>query len=534
MDAIGEVEIIFLLLLLFIVVFGLLAKRLGTPYPIVMVIGGLLLGFVPGIPQVTLNPDLVFLVVLPPLLYAAAWTTSWRDFRYNLINICFLAFGLVAFTVVAVALVAPEVLDGFDWRLGLVLGAIVAPTDAIAATSIARRVGLPARIVDILEGESLINDATGLLALQFATAIVVYNRVPAISTGLLTFIWLTAGGIGVGLLSGWIVDQIERRINDGPIEITLSIMVPYVVYLGAERVHGSGVLAVVACGLLLSRRSAEFFSPSVRIQVWSVWESLNYVLNGLIFVLIGLQLPFIRMATRGYGSARLLADGLMFSAVVILLRLIWVFPAAAIAFRLNKLSTHSRERPPRLSNIFVVGWTGMRGVVSLSAALALPVSLANGSPFPQRTVIIFLTFFVILVTLVLQGLTLPRVIRALGLAGATGPNCEEQEARRILIEAAVSHLEDAKSKDSADYAGIYDDLTGHYLHSLASVQPQKDSEARANHHYRHVQLSLEALRVERATAIRLRDEGRISDEVLRRIERDLDLNESRLASTGEL
>src|SRR4051794_32587786 len=206
MDAIGEVEIIFLLLLLFVVVFGLLAKRLGTPYPIVMVVGGLLLGFVPGIPQVTLKPDLVFLVVLPPLLYAAAWTTSWRDFRYNLVSICFLAFGLVAFTVLAVALIAPAVLDAFDWRLGLVLGAIVAPTDAIAATSIARRVGLPARIVDILEGESLINDATGLLALQFATAIVVHNRVPGVSAGLLTFIWLTAGGIGLGLASGWIVD----------------------------------------------------------------------------------------------------------------------------------------------------------------------------------------------------------------------------------------------------------------------------------------------------------------------------------------
>src|SRR5947209_6934610 len=212
MNAIGEVEIIFLLLLLFIVVFGLLAKRLGTPYPIVMVLGGLLLGFVPGIPQATLNPDLVFLVVLPPLLYAAAWTTSWRDFRYNLVTICFLAFGLVAFTVVAVALVAPRVLDGFDWRLGLVLGAVVAPTDAIAATSIARRVGLPARIVDILEGESLINDATGLLALQFATAIVVHKQVPTVTTAILTFAWLTAGGIAVGLLVGFVAYYIERRI----------------------------------------------------------------------------------------------------------------------------------------------------------------------------------------------------------------------------------------------------------------------------------------------------------------------------------
>src|ERR1700730_4553616 len=202
MSGIGEIELIFLLLLLFIVVFGLLAQKLGTPYPIVMVIGGLLLGFVPGIPNTALHPDLIFLVVLPPLLYAAAWTTSWRDFRYNLVSIFLLAFGLVGFTVIAVALVAPSVFAGFDWRLGFVLGAVVAPTDAIAATSIARRVGLPARIVDILEGESLINDATGLLALQFATSMMVQKQVPTVSIGILTLAWLTCGRIGLGLLVG--------------------------------------------------------------------------------------------------------------------------------------------------------------------------------------------------------------------------------------------------------------------------------------------------------------------------------------------
>src|SRR5579862_5134948 len=235
MNGIGEIELVFLVLLLFIVVFGLLARKLGTPYPIVMVVGGLLLGLVPGIPQITLNPDLIFLVVLPPLLYAAAWTTSWRDFRYNLVSISLLAFGLVGFTVAAVALIAPRVFAGFDWRLGFVLGAVVAPTDAIAATSIARRVGLPRRIVDILEGESLINDATGLLALQFATAILVHKQVPTVSTGILTFAWLTAGGIALGLLVGFIAYYIERRIDDGPIEITLSILIPYAAYLAAEQ-----------------------------------------------------------------------------------------------------------------------------------------------------------------------------------------------------------------------------------------------------------------------------------------------------------
>ena len=534
MSGIGEIELVFLLLLLFIILFGLLARKLGTPYPIVMVIGGLLLGFVPGIPDITLNPDLVFLVVLPPLLYAAAWTTSWRDFQYNLVSIFLLAFGLVGFTVAAVALVAPRVFEGFDWRLGFVLGAVVAPTDAIAATSIARRVGLPGRIVDILEGESLINDATGLLALQFATAIVVQKQVPTVSSAILTFAWLTVGGIGLGLLVGLVVYYIERRINDGPIEITLSILTPYVAYLAAEEVHASGVLAVVTCGLFLSRRSANFFSPSVRIQIWSVWESLNFVLNGLVFVLIGLQLPSIHASIRGYTFSTLILDGAIFSVLLILLRLVWVFPGAGVSWLVRTRLLHQNERPPRARQIFVLGWTGMRGVVSLAAALALPPLLMDGSPFPGRSLIVFLTFCVIFVTLVLQGVTLPPLIRALGLAGAPGPNCEEQEARRIVIQAAVSHLADAKEKDSKESAALYEDLTRHYFQRLASLQGGDRNQEDIADHDRHLELSLEALRVERETAIRLRDEGRINDEVLRRIERELDLNESRIATIGDV
>ena len=534
MSGIGELELVFLLLLVFIVVFGLLARRLGTPYPIVMVIGGLLLGFVPGIPAITLNPDVVFLVVLPPLLYAAAWNTSWRDFHYNLVSIFLLAFGLVGFTVAAIALIAPHVFQGFDWRLGFVLGAVVAPTDAIAATSIARRVGLPRRIVDILEGESLINDASGLLALQFATAIVVQRQVPTVSSDLLTFAWLIAGGIAVGLLVGLIAYSIEQRIDDGPIEITLSILIPYAAYLAAEEVHASGVLAVVACGLFLSRRSANFFSPAVRIQVWSVWGSLNYVLNGLVFVLIGLQLPAIRESIRGYSVQTLLVDGAVFSVFLILLRLAWVFPGAGVAWLVRTRLLHQNEKPPRARAVFVLGWTGMRGVVSLAAALALPVVLSDGSAFPQRNLIVFLTFCVICVTLVLQGITLPPLIRALGLAGAAGPDCEEQEARRIVIEAAVSHLEDAKERDSAEAAALYEDLTGHYRQRLAGLQYGDGNQGDKADHERHLDLSLEALRVERETAIRLRDEGRINDEVLRRIERELDLNESRIAAAGQV
>lgn len=533
MSAIGTVELIFLLLLLFIVIFGLLARKLGMPYPIVMVIGGLLLSFLPALPNITLNPDLIFLVVLPPLLYASAWTTSWRDFHYNLLSIFLLAFGLVGFTVLGVALVAPRFFSGFDWRLGLVLGAIVAPTDAIAATSIARRVGLPSRIVDILEGESLINDATGLLGLQFAIAIVVQKRVPTVSSGVLMLAWLTLGGIALGLLVGWIVDHIERRIDDGPIEITLSILVPYAVYLAADAVHASGVLAVVACGLFLSRRSAYFFSPSVRIQIWSVWESLTFVLNGLVFVLIGLQLPAILAAIRGYSLSTLLTDGIVFSVFLILLRLVWTFPGSGIAYLLRTRLVHQKEKPPRLREVFVVGWTGMRGVVSLAAALALPAALTDGSLFPQRDLIVFLTFAVILVTLVLQGITLPPLVRALGLAGTAGPNCEEREARRIVIEAAVAHLEEAKQRDNEESAGLYEDLTRHYRNRLASLLPGDGNPEEVADHGRYVELSREALRVERENAVRLRNEGRISDDVLRRLERELDLSESRLTMADD-
>jgi monovalent cation/hydrogen antiporter len=532
MSEIGTVELVFLLLLLFIVVFGVLARKLGTPYPIVMVVGGLILGFLPGIPRITLQPDLIFLVFLPPLLYASAWTTSWRDFRYNLISISSLAFGLVGFTVLGVALIAPLVLSGFDWRLGLVIGAIVAPTDAIAATSIARRVGLPGRIVDILEGESLINDATGLLALQFAVGIVVSRRVPAVSTGVLTLAWLITGGIGLGLLVGWTVDYIEQHIDDGPIEITLSILTPYTVYLAADAVHASGVLAVVACGLFLSRRSAYFFSSSVRIQIWAFWPAFTFVLNGLVFVLIGLQLPGIRASIREYSLPGLLLDGAIFSGLVILLRLVWVFPGARVGYFLRTRFAHQGEKPPSARQTFVIGWTGMRGVVSLAAALALPAVLVDGSPFPHRNAIVFLTFCVIVVTLVLQGITLPPLIRALRLAGSGGPNCEEQEARRIVIEAALAYL--LAGKEAAEESsGPYDHLADHYRKRLSALGAVDGSREDVEAHERYIDLTRNALRIERETAVRLRNEGRINDEILRRIEYELDLNESRFAAAGQ-
>lgn len=530
--SVQAVELVFLLLLLFVVAFGALARKLKTPYPIILVIAGALLGFVPGIPKVPLNPDVIFFVILPPLLYAAAWVTSWREFSYNIVSILLLAFGLVAFTVAGISAGAHWLFPGFDWRLGFVLGAIVAPTDAIAASAIANRIGLPKRIVDILEGESLVNDASGLLALEFGIAMVVRGQTPTVTEGLGRMSFLILAGLGVGLILAWIVDRIERHIDDGPIEIAISVLVPYAAYLTAERIHASGVLAVIACGLYLSPRSSEFFSPEVRLQIWGFWDTFVFILNGLVFVLIGLQLPYVLAGIQGYRLSTLFLYGALFSGLVIALRLTWAFPGAFLANRIRTRIFHQNEKLPSARAILVTGWTGMRGVISLAAAIALPEVMMNGSPFPQRDLIIFLAFSVIFVTLVLQGLTLPFVVRILGVASAGGPKDEtaqeEEAARREMIRSALAYLEETRSEDGSEFQEIYDDLTGHYQHRLATIGGTEDSQnaLSPDHHERHVRLLRDLLRVERQTVIRLRGKGRINDETLRQLEYELDLREA--------
>jgi len=525
--------LVFVVLLFSLVAFAMLARKVRLPYPIVLVLAGLAVSLVPGLPRITLDPDAIFFVVLPPLLYAAAWNTSWRDFSYNLVSISSLAIGLVAFTVAGVAFAAPFIVPAFDWRTGFLLGAVVSPTDAIAATSIARRMGLPRRVVDVLEGESLVNDATGLLALELGISILASGMAPSAVHVALRFGQLVAGGLAVGLLIGVLVQWVEQRIDDGPIEIAISIFVPYAAYLVAEGVHASGVLAVVAAGLWLSRKSSQFFSPNVRIQVYSVWNALTFVLNGLVFLLIGLQLPYVRAGIRDSGLETLLLSGAAFSALVIVLRLAWVFPGARISYFIRGRLLHQRETTPPARVLVVTGWTGMRGVVALAAAMSLPQTMPGGEPFPQRNLIVFLTFCVILATLVVQGLTLPPLIRLLGVGGTTGPACEEREARRLAIEAGLAHLQSSRPADQPDLYPIYDDLAHHYRQRLADVvgedpDAKPGKAANPEQHRRVRDISRELARIERSTAIRLRDEGRINDDVLRQIERDLDLAEARL------
>jgi CPA1 family monovalent cation:H+ antiporter len=438
---IHSIELILLLLLIFVTALAALAKRIQVPYPIILVVGGLVLSFLPHTPRVALDPDIVFLVILPPLLFSSAYVTSWRDFRYNLVSVTMLAFGLVAFTVLAAAAACRLLLPGFDWPMGLVLGAVVSTTDAIAATSIFQRLGLPKRVTDILEGESLVNDASGLLALSIATTLLVSGHTPTLAEGAGMLLYLVCGGIAVGLVVGKLIHLFELKIDDAPIEITISLMAPYFAYLAAESAHTSGVLATVACGLYLGHNSSLYLSIGARLSGKAVWETLTFVLNGLVFILIGLQLPLILSGIRSLGLNRLLIAGLLFSGILILVRMMWMYPGAWVANVIRRRLLRQEEPMPNPRAIFVVGWTGMRGVVALAAAMALPHSLSDGASFPGRDVMIFVTFCVIFVTLVLQGLTLPALIRFLGLSRTIEKSPEEDNALRAMAGATLAYLE---------------------------------------------------------------------------------------------
>jgi monovalent cation/hydrogen antiporter len=510
-----------------------LARRFALSYPIALVIFGLLCSLIPHVPRIPLPPSIVFLVFLPPLLYVAAWQTSWREFKYNLVSISSLAVFLVFFTAVGVAFMAKWWLPGFDWRLGFLLGAVVSPTDAVAATSIARKVGMPQRIVDILEGESLLNDATGLLALQFGVQMVVDGTTPTLGRGLLEFAWLTVGGVFVGLAIGFVVSSLEKWVDDGPVEIALSLVVPYATYLVGEAAKVSGIMAVVACGLLMSRRSSSFFSPRVRLQANAVWDALEFLLNGFVFVLIGLQLPYVLAGIKGLGKLGLVEYGLAFSAILILLRMAWMFPASHAAWWIRTRIGHQAYEKPHANQVFVLGWTGMRGVIALAAASSLPITLTDGSPFPQRSLIVFLTFSVILMTLVVQGLSLPWVIRMLRLPSQDTGYCEEGQARHLMLRAAIDFLgERRNSAKGDDELHLYDDLLHQFEHKITSIElcgPDGTGSPDTGENASMEVLMLETIRRERDELNLLRESGRIGDTVHRTLERELDLSESRLA-----
>jgi Na+/H+ antiporter len=527
-------EPIFLLLLLCIAVLATLAKRFKTPYPIVLVIAGLFLSLIPHMPRIELNPEVVFLLFLPPLLFSAAFQTSWRDFRYNIFSISLLALGLVSFTVYGVAFASHWILPDFTWKLGLVLGAVICTTDAIAATSITRRLGLPQRVTDVIEGESLVNDASGLLALQITVAMVVTGHTPPLRERMTLLLYLIASSIVIGLVIAKLLAWLIKQITDAPVEITLSIITPYFAYLAAESLHSSGVLATVACGMYLGRESSLYFSTRARLQGAAVWETLSFVLNGIVFILIGLQLPYVLGEIRNHSLFHLILIGLLVSGVVIMLRMLWMYPGAWAGNWLRRHVQHQDVKTlPSAGLIFIVGWTGMRGVVALAAAISLPRSLQDGSPFPQRNMIIFLTFCVIFVTLVFQGLSLPYFIRRLGLAVATVKDPEEERARYAMIEAALAYLEHARELDNAGFAPVYQDLIRIQKHHLNLLPGDRAVETgyTSEDYVRYRELSKNIRALQRAALLNMRNHNKINDEVLRRLEQELDLYDVRYASS---
>lgn len=524
----GIVEI-FVGMLLVVAILALVARKLHVPYPILFVIGGSLLGLIPGLPKVQLNPELVFVFFLPPLLYPAALYTSWRDFRANLRAISMLAIGLVLFTTLAIALLAHRFM-GLPLTAGFVLGAIISPPDAIAATAIAQRLRIPRRIITVLEGESLVNDATALIAYRFAVVAIIGGSFSMAKAGS-QFIFVCLGGTLLGLAVGWLAEWFHRRVEDAPIEITVSLLTPFAAYLPAERLHVSGVLAVVAAGLYLGWRIPEITNFQTRLEARPVWDMTGFLLNGFVFILIGLQLPIVLhgLSAEAFAVRQLVWYAAITSLTVIIVRMLWVFPAAYLP-RMLFQSVRKKDPYPEWQHVFLVGWTGMRGVVSLAAAMALPYTVSGNTPFPGRDLILFLTFVVILATLVLQGLSLPLVIRWLGIKDDGNSEREEREARIKANQAALDRLNEI-ARHEPPKGDALERLRIEYEDRIRQLKASAREHVGARLRLfstEYERLSQESLQQERKVILQLRNDGAISDEIQREIQHDIDLAEARL------
>ena len=509
------------------------ADAVAIPYPIVLVIGGLALGSLPGGPELELDPDVVFLVFLPPLLQSAAYWTSPQELRAELGPLTGLVIGLTLTTMTAVAVIAYLVIPDLGLGPAFVLGAVVSPTDPIAAVAIFGRVGTSERITRLVEGESMVNDATALVAFKLAVAAVVSGGL-ALSDGAADLLWGVPGGVAIGLAVAWAVTHVLRRLDDPPLAILLSVLMAYFAFALAEEAGASGVLAVVAAGLYAGGRSHETYDADTRLNAAAFWQVLVFALNAILFILLGLQFPgIIDTVTEEFSVAQILAYGLLVAAIVILVRLAWQFLPELLARvhpAAGALSTGAdwRER-------IVVGWSGMRGAVSLAAALAIPLELDSGGPFPDRDLIIYLTVAVIVATLLLQGLTLPGLVARLGLAGQRPFTPDEALARLAAAQAALDRLDEVEQGGDPVPEIAIDRLRELYQARFARCVASLQGDDRAqipieNPLSGYRELRRELIQQERDVLLKMRAEGRLKLDVGRRIERELDLEEARLGA----
>ena len=519
--------LLIIFLLFSISLLSMLSEKLRISFPIFLVLCGLIIGFIPNVLDITLEPDYVFLIFLPPLLYAAAWNTAWKEFWAARKQIGLLAFGLVIITSGAVALVAQWLIPGFPLALGFLLGAIISPPDAVAATSVLQNLKMPKRVLALLEGESLVNDASSLIVFRFAMVAVLTGQFTLWQAGV-QFAGVATGGIAIGLLIAFGIYSIHRFLpTTASIDTALTLMTPYMMYICAEHFKCSGVLAVVSGGLFLSSRSHAMFSYNTRIQTQGVWDTIVFLLNGTVFIVIGLQLPIIlrEMNDGSIGSA--VGYGLAITAVTIVVRIIWVFSGIYIAkmFR-NKRGT--LEPAPSWKAVFIVAWSGMRGVVSLAAALSIPLTLPTGDLFPHRNLILFISFIVILITLVLQGLSLPFLIRKLNIEVKDDGQDHELQIQKKLTDAVVQHI-NTKYAEESETNTAFRHLRERYEHLQQAQKKQLTKKGKVPSYipaYRSALLEL--IDVRRGTLEEMRKEEKYADELLRNIEREIDHEEARL------
>lgn len=513
-------------LLALIAVLAWLADRIGIPYPLLMLLGGAIFAVIPWTPIIDLDPELTLVLFLPPILFQAAYTTSLRDFRKEFRQISRLAFGLVFITTILVAIVAKWIIPDLPWGAAFVLGAIVSPPDAVAATSIIGRLGAPRRVETVLEGESLINDASALVAYRFAVAAVVSGTF-SLMGALTEMVMVTLGGLSIGIAVAWLLIRLFPYVEDPIIEILLTLLAPAATYLLAEEFGVSGVLSTVACGLYLGWMTPRVQTAGTRIRGRAIWDLTVQVINGMVFILMGITIGQFRTELPVTGYDRILIQSAAVLLAMIAARFMWVFVELGI-YQLTRRGLH---RPVNWRESVFISWTGLRGVVSLATALALPITIANGDPFPHRTDIILITANVIVVSLVGFGLPLPWLMRKLSLADDGSVEREYDIAKRAAMSAIGQRLDVVRTENPALYLQMEPFVFRVKAIADHSRTTSGDTDADlVDDLVEPTRLRDELIASAREAVLLLRDNGTIGDEARRRVERTLDLEELRFNS----